>query len=128
MAINADQLAAELAKTLGAYTTEIAEEVKKAADETAAQLLSDIRSAAPKRKGKYRRAMAIKTTRDGPYERKKLWYVKAPYYRLQHLLERGHALRNGGRSKAYPHIEENEAKAKKAFTERVERIIKNGGK
>ena len=117
MAINADQIAAELAKTLGAYTTEIAEEVKKAADETAAQLLSDIRSAAPKRKGKYRRAMAVKTTRDGPYERKKLWYVKAPYYRLQHLLERGHALRNGGR-----------AKAKKAFTERVERIIKNGGK
>lgn len=128
MAINADQLAAELAKTLGAYTTEIAEEVKKAADETAKELLSNIRSDAPKRKGKYRQAMTIKTTRDGQYERKKLWYVKAPYYRLQHLLERGHALRNGGRSKAYPHIEKNEIKAKKAFTERVERIIKNGGK
>lgn len=128
MAINTDQLAAELAKTLGAYTTEIAEEVKKAADETAAQLLSDIRSDAPKRTGKYRRAMAVKTIRDGTYEKINCWYVKPPHYRLQHLLERGHALRNGGRSKAYPHIEKNEIKAKKAFTERVERIIKNGGK
>lgn len=128
MAINIDQLAAELAKTLGAYTVEIAEEVKTAADETAAQLLSDIRSDAPKRTGKYRRAMAVKTIRDGTYERINRWYVKSPHYRLQHLLERGHALRRGGRVKAYPHIEKNEIKAKKAFAERVERIIKNGGK
>lgn len=128
MAISVDKLAAELANTLSAYTREIAEEVKEAVDTTAQELLDNIRADAPKRTGKYRKAMAVKTVSENTYERKKLWYVKSPHYRLQHLLERGHALRNGGRSRAYPHIAKNEEKARVAFEERVERIVKNGGK
>lgn len=128
MAISVDKLAAELANALSAYTGEIAEEVKEAVDTTAQELLDNIRADAPKRTGKYRKAMAVKTVSENTYERKKLWYVKSPHYRLQHLLERGHALRNGGRSRAYPHIEKNEEKARVAFEERVERIVKNGGK
>ncbi len=128
MAINIEQLGDELAKSLVGYSNDIAEQVKEAVDETAEELLENIRADAPKRKGKYKRAMAIKTTQESVYERRKMWYVKPPFYRLQHLLERGHAKRNGGRTKAYPHIAKNEEKAKQAFTERVERIIKNGGK
>lgn len=128
MAIRVDKLAAELANTLSAYTGEIAEEVKEAVDTTAQELLDNIRADAPKRTGKYRKAMAVKTVSENTYERKKLWYVKSPHYRLQHLLERGHTLRNGGRSRAYPHIAKNEEKARVAFEERVERIVKNGGK
>lgn len=128
MAISVDKLAAELANTLSAYTGEIAEEVKEAVDTTAQELLDNIRADAPKRTGKYRKAMAVKTVSENTYERKKLWYVKSPHYRLQHLLERGHTLRNGGRSRAYPHIAKNEEKARVAFEERVERIVKNGGK
>ena len=128
MAISVDKLAAELANALSAYTGEIAEEVKEAVDTTAQELLDNIRADAPKRTGKYRKAMAVKTVSENTYERKKLWYVKSPYYRLQHLLERGHALRNGGRSRAYPHIAKNEEKARVALEERVERIVKNGGK
>lgn len=128
MAISVDKLAAELANTLSAYTGEIAEEVKEAVDTTAQELLDNIRADAPKRTGKYKKAMAVKTVSENTYERKKLWYVKSPHYRLQHLLERGHTLRNGGRSRAYPHIAKNEEKARVAFEERVERIVKNGGK
>lgn len=128
MAISVDKLAAELENTLSAYTGEIAEEVKEAVDTTAQELLDNIRADAPKRTGKYRKAMAVKTVSENTYERKKLWYVKSPHYRLQHLLERGHTLRNGGRSRAYPHIAKNEEKARVAFEERVERIVKNGGK
>lgn len=128
MAISVDKLAAELANTISAYTGEIAEEVKEAVDTTAQELLDNIRADAPKRTGKYRKAMAVKTVSENTYERKKLWYVKSPHYRLQHLLERGHTLRNGGRSRAYPHIAKNEEKARVAFEERVERIVKNGGK
>lgn len=84
MAISVDKLAAELANTLSAYTGEIAEEVKEAVDTTAQELLDNIRADAPKRTGKYKKAMAVKTVSENTYERKKLWYVKSPHYRLQH--------------------------------------------
>ncbi len=126
MAISIDKLAAEIADKLASYTGNIAEEVKEAAEETAQELLTGTQKDAPKRTGKYRKAMAVNTISENKYERRKLWYVKAPHYRLQHLLERGHALRDGGRSRAFPHIEKNAEKAEKDFTERVERILENG--
>ena len=34
-----------------------------------------------------------------------MWYVKAPDHRLTHLLVRGHATKDGGRTKADPFLE-----------------------
>jgi hypothetical protein len=127
-AIDIDALADTIAKELSSYTVEVAEKVKAAADETAKELLENTRAAAPERKGKYKKAMAIKTTREGEFEKTNTWYVKAPHYRLAHLLEKGHAKRKGGRVPAFPHIERNAEAAKQSFSERVERAIKNGGK
>lgn len=92
------------------------------------ELFDNIQTDAPKRKGKYKKAMAVKTLWENFYGKVKVWYVKPPYYRLPHLLERGHAKRNGGRTQAFPHIEKNTEKAQKRFEDRVEEIIKNGGK
>lgn len=126
--IDIGALADTLAKELSSYTIKIAEGVKAAADETAKELLDNIKADAPERTGAYKKRMTIKTTRENSYEKVNTWYVKAPHYRLTHLLENEHLKRNGGYTKAYPHIEQNEEKAQQAFTERVEGIIKNGGK
>lgn len=126
--IDIGDLANTIAKELSTYTVEVADGVKQAADETGKELLSNTRADAPVKEGKYKRAMTVKTAHEGQFEKRIRWYVKSPHYRKAHLLEKGHAKRGGGRVRAYPHIEKNEEIARKNFSERVERVIKNGGK
>jgi hypothetical protein len=127
-AIDIGDFAKTLAAELNKYTEDIAEGVKQATDETAQELLKNTKADAPVRKRRYQKAISIKTVFENDLEKRVRWYVKAPHYRLSHLLEKGHATRNGGRAAAYPHIAKNEETAKTKFVERVERVVKNGGK
>ncbi len=121
-------IADAIAKELSGYTKEVAEGVKAATDETARELLQNTRADAPSRYGKYKKAMALKTRFESDYDKRVTWYVKSPYHRLSHLLEKGHAKRDGGRVKAYPHIAKNEEKAKQDLEKRVKEAIQNAGK
>lgn len=127
-AIKIGDLANVIADTLSDYTEEVAEGVKVAVDETTKELVVDTKKDAPERSKRYKKAIASKVRFEDNYEKRVTWYVKKPYYALSHLLEKGHAKRNGGRVKAYPHIAKNEEKAKVAFEERVKEVIRNAGK
>lgn len=127
-AIKIADLADEIANTLSDYTVNVAEGVKVAVDETMKELVADTKKDAPERSGRYKKAIASKVRFEDNYEKRVTWYVKKPYYALSHLLEKGHAKRNGGRVKAFPHIAKNEEKAKVAFEERVKEVIRNAGK
>ena len=47
-------------------------------------------------------------------------------YQLTHLLEFGHCLRNGGRTRAMPHIAPAEEKGIEQLEKQIERSIRNG--
>lgn len=100
-----NDLAKLVADELEAYTDEVQEAMDAAADivakETNKIIKSHIQFNQPT--GKYVKAFRIAKTSKGR-ESGRLWYVKAPHYRLTHLLEKGHLTRSGSRVKAYPHI------------------------
>ncbi len=53
------------------------------------------------------------------------WYVKAPDYRLTHLLVHGHAKKGGGRTKANPFLNNALDEVLPAFEKAVEDAIRN---
>lgn len=125
--IQIGELAETIAKDLTAYSKEIAEGIKEAVDETGDELLNNTRADAPTASGKYKKAMRIKTVYESATEKRKMWYVAAPKHTLPHLLEDPHKTRNGGRTRAFPHIRENAEKATRDFAQRAEEVIKNNG-
>lgn len=119
-----ENLDSEISKILRMYVGDLADEVKEITEEVSKTMLEEIRAAAPKRTGRYRRAMALATLEEMRLSYKKLWYVKKPHYRLTHLLEYGHVKRGGeGRVRAYPHIGKAANKAEEEYLKKIERAI-----
>ena len=108
--IKPDQLAKEIEQALDDFAGVTEEACEKGVSETAKDAVQALRNAHPPGSGQYNswdkyntgwRVMQTKT--DKRYHRKATIH-NATEYRLTHLLEKGHALKNGGRARAFPHI------------------------
>jgi hypothetical protein len=56
-----------------------------------------------------------------------VWYVKGADYRLSHLLNNGHALRDGGRYEGTKFITKATEEVETAYLENLKKAIENGG-
>lgn len=99
-----------LADYKGVVDEQVEYATQKVAEETAANVTANINTTDMKGK-KYRKSIRTKklTEKDGHYS--STVYARPPYYRITHLLEHGHATRNGGRTRAFPHWAEAEQEA-----------------
>ena len=127
--VDPDQFSKAIFGILDDYGEDVAREVRKAVDSTARELVRETKQTAPKKAiggrpaGTYANHIGSKVGRDTPFAYSKIWYVRAPEYRLTHLLNNGHALRQGGRwegtgfltKAAKAHSAEFEAKVKEAI-------------
>jgi hypothetical protein len=68
----------------------------------------------------------MKTEPEVGQPHKRIVHVKAPHYRLAHLLEYGHAKVGGGRVEGRPHIRPAEEMVIREFMAEVEEAIKRG--
>ena len=122
-----------LEKKLQEYLTQCKEDIDEEVVETTNTVIKEAKQeliqTSPRsgiaRKTKYYKGWAIK---NGGRTRKKHYYGKTIWnrtnYQLTHLLEFGHATRNGGRTQAQPHIRKVEEKYGTKFADLLENKIR----
>lgn len=127
--INIEELASEIAKSLEIYTEDVTNGVKKVVDKVGDEVNEEIKNHITFKQptGKYVKAFRVKTSYEDKFNKRKTWHVANGQHRLTHLLENGHALRDGGRSEAYSHIKYGEELAQKRMEELVKEVIENAG-
>ncbi len=122
-----DDFIAELEQQFSYYTDEVTKRVKAGTDKVIVEVKEEIEQQdVPIRTGRYRKAFRIKkAVYEDRYNKRNTWYVAAPYYRLTHLLENGHLVRNGTkRVPAHPHIIYGERIAERRMVEIVKEAVK----
>ena len=121
--IKPKELSVAISAVLSEYSEVTAEKVKDAVKEAGKTVKKEIEKTAPKDTGAYRKSWKVKTTRETENSIEVVVHSKTKY-QLAHLLEHGHAKRNGGRTPAQPHIAPAEQKGIEQFEKDIEAILK----
>lgn len=137
--VESDGLSAALEAQLSKYNEELNDKLTVAVEESINQLVKITKATAPRgrRNGRYRKNIAadkrdLKRAKRGKHGgfhgrvTSATWYVKAPDYRLTHLLVYGHATRNGGRTRANPFLHNAVEKVIPEYEAKVEEALKDG--
>lgn len=126
-AIQASDLEKEVMKYLQEYKEDIDEDVIETVDAITQEARDELKKTSPRRNiprsGQYYKGWAVKLSKrqTGVYH-KVIW--NKTNYQLTHLLEFGHATRNGGRTRAIPHIRPVEEKYNVEFVDRIKKKIR----
>lgn len=130
MAINVsiDNLAEAITDELKLYEKNVNEGIRKQVDKSMRQLVQETKGTAPvgHRKKHYRDSITSKVTKQGLREYEKTWYVRGSDYRLSHLLNNGHQLRDGGRYPGTQFITKASISVIKDFEEALKEVLQRG--
>ena len=101
--VTIEQLADAVMEGLEEYKNLAGTQVKAAVMKAANTVRDEIKMTAPRRSGRYAGSWTASKTKENSSSL--TMTVHSPSrYMLAHLLEFGHALRNGGRARAFPHL------------------------
>lgn len=128
MSVSVEQLSEAISRELTLYNRNVIDGVKKQAKQSMGQLVKDTKATAPvgKRKKHYKDSIKSKKVSENDRSVMYQWYVAGSDYRLSHLLENGHALRNGGRVAGTHFIKNASDPILQAYLDAVEEVIRNG--
>ena len=123
--IKPDMLGKVLDQELTHYAERVAGAVDDAGEKAVKSLVKKTKATAPKLTGDYKRRISWVEQSGLKGMKNFVWHVKAPDYRLTHLLVHGHATVNGGRTKANPFLHNAVDEVLPAYERDVEEAIKN---
>lgn len=130
----ADDLQSQMNRVLTIYSEELNEKLRTLTQESMKTLVRETKATAPQgKRGQYRRRIAADYTGTRRSARgirgntvKAIWYVRAPDYRLTHLLVNGHATKDGGRTTPDPFLQNALDKVLPEYEQKVQEAISNG--
>ena len=117
------QMADVIMEGLEEYAQLAADDMKKAVKKAGAQARKDIQENAPVKNGVYAKSWAAKTTKETANAMEIVVSVSYTHLTLP-TLEFGHALRKGGRTRAFPHIAPAEERAAQTLEREVEKALR----
>ena len=123
--ISVDQLADAVNDALEEYSKLADETMRKAVTDAAKTVRNSIKEGAPVKSGKYAKSWSVKNTKMNSHALEITVYSRNRY-QLAHLLEHGHAKRNGGRTRAQVHIAPAEEKGIEQLERDIIRGLSNG--
>lgn len=127
--INVDQLDSAVMKILEEYGDEVKVDVEEVTEKVAKEAKDTVKDSAPvgARRGEYKKNIDVKQTEKSALETQYTIYVKAPEYRLTHLLEFGHATPDGTeRTKEIKHWQKGQDFVDKNFETELREKIEKG--
>lgn len=132
--IDPSQFAEALIGIFDEYGESVMKGTKKAVDQTMKEMVKETKDTAPKKAilgrpaGTFANHISSKKGVDSTHAYSKVWYVRSPEYRLAHLLNNGHALRQGGRWEGTNFITNASRTSAEVFERRVKEAIQNAGR
>ena len=127
--IGIDQLSAAIKDELTIYSDHVIEGIKQEARKSIKRLVDETKATAPvgnRREKKYRDSITYRRTEESARSIVFTWLVRGSNYRLSHLLEDGHALRDGGRVEGTHFIRKASIPVIEDYEKAVEEVIRNG--
>ena len=121
--ISVGNMADAISEALEEYANLATEDMKKAVKRAGRKVRKEIKENAPRDDGDYADSWRVKTVKENANALSLTVHSKDRYW-LAHLLEFGHALRNGGRYEGKAHIAPAEQKGMEQLKEEIERALK----
>lgn len=126
--LESEELTDAVFKMLQDYHKDVSDKVFRVGSKAIKELERKTIDTAPiGKRGEFRPHIASKSSRDRLERMTHTWYVKAPEYRLTHLLVKGHKLPRGGKTDPNPFLVNALEGVLDDYIEDVEKAIKNGG-
>lgn len=123
--VRIDQLGTAISAALDGYAAEVKERAEDAGEKAIKKLVKLTKALAPVATGNFYRSITWTAKPNAHGGKEFHWHVKAPHYRLTHLLVHGHANVDGGRTPGDPFLHKALDEVLPEYVEDIEEALRN---